>query len=191
LRPWLNANLSLSPALFHLSLSFPLSFLSTHRHTRTHTDTHAHVNSGDAKEIQGPLEGVLKRVLTPLRPCSFFVHLCCYCFFVEILFSMFSFGLSGKNSHMFVPPRTLSLSQNYKEFDWKMLHVFFPPACYEGQVRYPQPPPLLMMPSAMSGVACTMHSVHAWGWPHRHTLSIVPAVGMASQTHTPNTLGAK
>jgi hypothetical protein len=68
-------------------------------------------------------------------------------------FHFFLWAIRKKFSHVRPFPHALSLSQNYKEFDWKMLHVFFPPACYEGQVRYPQPPPLLMMPSAMSGVA--------------------------------------
>ena len=61
------------------------------------------------------------------------------------------------------PPPSKKIKQNYKEFDWKLLHVFFPPACYEGMVRYRQPPPLMMMPSAMSGFAGNVHSAHASG----------------------------
>jgi hypothetical protein len=52
-----------------------------------------------------------------------------------------------------VPPHTLAFlsapspkkKQNYKEFDWKKLHVFFPPACYEEEVLFVK---ISLLPSA-------------------------------------------
>lgn len=61
-----------------------------------------------------------------------------------VILLQFGFGgaaaaVAAGNAPEIQGPLYGALKQNYKNFDWANLHIFFPPACYEGKTLNPKP----------------------------------------------------